>query len=385
MFNSRKRRIIKKIRSKEKINVIFLVNENAKWKAQKVFDKLLKHPRFNPQILLTIADYDIYCSKIQRQNKIKENQEFFKKRNIKTELAWDIEKDCAIDIKKFDPDIIFYQVPYNISNNQDIDYTRQDALCFYIPYYINQSEELNFMGTKNWHKKLDRFYVFNNYWKKAISKKLGASSNLKPVGHPFFDIDIKEGDNDLIVYAAHWSVGLPEGLSAFLETGHFMLNYAKKHPEFKWVFTHHPTFLFNVVDKGYMTQNELDDYINEWKKIGYQGSNGDYLELFKNSKMLISDCSSYRIEYYKTAKPYIYIISSNPKRVKDDKFFNKITKNYYKAHNVSELKFHLDNLLLNNFDPLKEGRKKDRYEFKNQNSADLIIKDIENLIKINPA
>lgn len=156
-----------------------------------------------------------------------------------------------------------------------------------------------------------------------------------------------------------------------------MLNYAKMHPEINWAFTHHPTLIFNVVDKGYMSQSDIDNYINEWKKFSYFPPDGDYMELFNSSKCLISDCGSFRVEYFPTGNPYVYLISSNKKRLADGDFIKKLTKNYYKAHNVRELKEHLDNILLKNIDIFSDKRKIESNAFTSINSSKLIIKDLE--------
>ena len=68
-------------------DVVFPVNENSKWKLQSVYDEFSSNEKYNTKILLTIADYDIYCSKEHRKNKLYQNLDFFKKRNIKAELA----------------------------------------------------------------------------------------------------------------------------------------------------------------------------------------------------------------------------------------------------------------------------------------------------------
>ncbi len=380
-------KIKEKYLNSEKINIIFLVNENAKWKCQSVYDKFNADSRFDAKIVLTIADFDVYCDKSHRTKKMLENESFFSKRDIVTLNGWNTEEDIALDIKQFSPDIIFYQVPYNIASNQNIDYASQFALCMYIPYYVNQSEEFSFMGTEEWHRKLFRFYVLNEYWKAVTAKKLySQGENLCPAGHPIFDnynseVSLRKTDKSkgYIIYAAHWSVGLADGLSSFLETGYFMLSYAKKHPELPWCFTCHPTLFFNLVDKGFMTQQEVEDYVSEWKQIAYcPGTDGNYMELFQDSRMLISDCGSFRLEYYPTGKPYIYLISNTAKRLKDGFFLSEISKNYHHVHNCAELKVALDGILLQNNDCFKEARLKDREncDFLNQSSAEKIHSDI---------
>ncbi|MGN1153386.1 MAG: hypothetical protein ACI4S3_05100, partial [Candidatus Gastranaerophilaceae bacterium] len=86
---------------------------------------------------------------------------------------------------------------------------------------------------------------------------------------------------------------------------------------------------------------------------------------------------SFRVEYFPTGNPYVYLISSNKKRLADGDFIKKLTKNYYKAHNVRELKEHLDNILLKNIDIFSDKRKIESNAFTSINSSKLIIKDLE--------
>ncbi len=394
MYAQSLKKIAAKWQSNEKISIIFLVNENAKWKSQSVYDKFNSDSRFDVKIVLTIADFDVYCNKKHRLEKLQSNEKFFLQRNIHCEKAWDTEKDTSIDLHAFSPDIVFYQVPYNIAKNQNIDYISDSALCMYLPYYINQSEEFSFMGTEEWHRKLFRFYVLDDYWKAVTAKNLHTDGeNIAVAGSPLFDAYLeKEIDkNDKIedayvIYAAHWSVGQPDGLSSFMETGHFMLSYAKKHPEIRWCFTCHPTLIFNVVDKGFMSQQEVDDYVSAWKKIAYcPGTDGNYMELFRNSRMLISDCGSFRVEYFPTGKPYIYLISNSCKRLSDGYFMQEICKNYHHVHNCAELKMALDSVLINKDDCFKSERKMDKEvcKFTKISSAQIIWEDILHIMNGN--
>lgn len=389
-------RALSKIRRKwilhEKITVVFLVNENAKWKNQSVYDRFNSDDRFNTKVVLTIADFDVFCDKTHRVNKMRDNKLFFEKRGIQVADGWDIQADTAVDIADFSPDIVFYQVPYNIAEKQDVGHASAFALCMYIPYYVNQSENFKFMGTEAWHKRMFRFYVLDDYWKAVTAKNLQTGGqNLCVAGHPVFDSYFaphpyfreQKAPAQYVIYAAHWSVGNVDGLSAFLETGPFMLSYAKKHPEIPWCFTCHPTLLFNLVDKGFMSQEEIDDYVSSWKEIAYcPGTDGNYFDLFRNSKMLISDCGSFRIEYYPTGKPYIYIVSNAARRLSDGKFLSEICRHYHHVHNCAELKAALDRILLNGKDSHASARILDKYKFSftKRKSADMIFADIMHIL-----
>ena len=111
---------------KRKIRVCFLVSETAKWNMQHIYDLMEKSSVFEPFILVTRLknteghqDYKHIC-------------QFFKKLCKKIEVGFDVEKNQSIDIKRFSPDIVFYQQPWEIWDNQRVDYVSNFAL----PYYV---------------------------------------------------------------------------------------------------------------------------------------------------------------------------------------------------------------------------------------------------------
>ena len=162
--------------------------------------------------------------------------------------------------------------------------------------------------------------------------------NLKVVGQPFLDYfrlnDSKE--KKYTIYAPHWTVarqGIAYG--TFEWNGRFLLDYAKKHPGKNWVFKPHPLLFNALIERGIMSKNEAEEYYNEWGRVGLRYESGDYLELFNNSKMLITDCSSFLGEYFMTGNPVVHLISEFATPYNDT--INQVIKNYYHASNVEDL------------------------------------------------
>ena len=69
-----------------------------------------------------------------------------------------------------------------------------------------------------------------------------------------------------------------------------MLEYAKQHPEKKWVFKPHPMLFKALIDNNVMTTDDAESYYQEWDKIGLKYESGDYNpsveQLFRISKKL---------------------------------------------------------------------------------------------------
>jgi hypothetical protein len=70
---------------------------------------------------------------------------------------------------------------------------------------------------------------------------------------------------------------------------------------------------------------------------------------------MITDCSTFLIEYLISESPLINIVSSDAPKF--NKMTNEILKTYYKANDLEELEKTLDNLLNQNNDYLFEKRK----------------------------
>jgi len=121
-----------------------------------------------------------------------------------------------------------------------------------------------------------------------------------------------------------------------------------------WVFKPHPRLKLQVIKDGIMTENEINRYYDEWGKIGMVYDHGDYFDIFKNSDALITDCSSFLSEYLPTMMPVIHLISKN--MVAPNPISKVTSSHYYKARDLKELEFYLNDVIINKNDPLKERR-----------------------------
>ena len=50
---------------------------------------------------------------------------------------------------------------------------------------------------------------------------------------------------------------------------------------------------------------EIDNYYSEWAKIGSVYEEGNYIDLFKQTKCLITDCLSFLVEFLPAESPVI--------------------------------------------------------------------------------
>lgn len=364
-------RLVLKLRltsRKRTIRVCFLINEVAKWKSQSLYDALKADGSFEPIILLTAADRDFQLNKDDRKEKIKNSKRYFLSYGLNVELAYDFEKDECISPMRYRPDILFYQQPWYISEEQHPRNLSWNVLTCYIPYYVPNYGSISVECQDGFHIYLWRYYLLNEKWAAIFRKCKGLVRCLPkfvPAGHTMLDVYAerklgKLSESNLVIYAPHWSFNHPgnenfENFSTFLKSGRIILDYAKKHPEIKWAFKPHPTLKHALRRSGAMTESEIKDYYDAWGKIGEVCESGDYMKLFFDSYVLITDCASFLVEYVCTGNPIIHLVSSD-RKLEPMEPSRQLFSTYYQAHNCDEMMSFFNLILEQRKDPRRDER-----------------------------
>ena len=365
IFNSKfveknQKKVLEKL-SKEikyrKLRVAFLHFRAAKWKCDSLYDLFKNSEYFEPFIIVSRFDSPKMPSEV-----VNETYKFFKNKNYNIQLAYNIEKDEFIPIEKFSPDIIFYGEPWSIYEEHAPLAMSKSALLYYVPYFIANVSSYMEYGL-SFHLYLYKHFLINDLARDFYAPKmLNKGKNLKVVGHPQLDYFYLEQNKNLenknyVIYAPHWSINVPEENYATFEwNGEFLLEYAKKHPEINWVFKPHPTLKERIISQKIMSEESIEKYWNDWDKISFKYESGDYMDIFAQSKAMITDCGSFLTEYFITEKPVIHLISETS--IGYNPSAEAVVENYYKAHNLEELELLLNNIIIKNEDPLKEIRLK---------------------------
>lgn len=351
-------------KQKSKIRVAFLVSENSKWQYQSVFEEMQKEGNFDPFVLVTLLT-SAHKGKDKTRYNLKENYDFFKKRNIPVYKAYDEKKKKYINLNKFNPDLVFYQQPWEIAKNQNITEVSKFALTFYVPYGLNLIENKNHY-MHQFHALLYKYFTTHQEdierYKNLSTKQI---SNCLVVGHPRLDEYFnKINNNDIwkktnkikVIYAPHHSFEANSlKFATFQWSGITMLNLAEKYKdEITWVLKPHPRFNHAVIKNNIMTEKELDAYYDEWNKYGKLYSQGDYFDLFRTSDALITDCVSFLAEYLPTEKPVIQLARD------DSTKFNKTAllalKHIYSCYNTVDLSNLVNSVIVNKEDTEKNAR-----------------------------
>ena len=387
-ISKRYRRIKKRLRGKQKIRVVFHVFDDARWKYQSLYDLLEKDDRFEPLIVLSRL-YTDNIKRVQTIDELKNTYQFFKDKGMRVELGYDLKHDKYISLKKFKPDYVFYQLSFYCHPKHSPEYCSNFALTAYVPYYTSACVNET-MPEMEFRTVLNRYYLADNYLREYYSSiMLNRGENIRVVGHPQLDFyylnkdKYKNAEKKYVIYTPHHSIekNSPIKLSTFLYNGEFILNYAQSHQEINWVFRPHP--LLKKVLKTIWTDEEIEKYYNAWKEVGIYDTDGNYLDKFMQSCLLIND-SGLIYEYFPTGQPIIQLINKN--YAKFDKTNEEIIKNCcYKVHNLEELEEYLDLILVKKQDPMKGAREKMLRELNINNnfSAQNILNDIKQELEIN--
>ncbi|MBQ9245684.1 CDP-glycerol glycerophosphotransferase family protein [bacterium] len=370
-INSRYKKIVKNLSkdvNKRKINIIFVNCEASKWAYQYIYEKFAADDRFNVKVVISV--YDMLRKKkynyLEYEKKAKENYDFFKNQGMNVEYAYNFNEHKYIELKKFAPDIVFYDEPPAISKAQSIDNVSKYALTMYCSYGScitngdNERDEI--------YKKLFVYFVDNNFARQNLIDYGFKAEQVYLAGQPKTDAYLKEiniknrlwkTDKKHIIIAPHFSFDNNTVLrfGTFNWNYKFFFNYAKEHNEYEFIFKPHPSLKREIIKRNLMTVEEMNEYYKSWKELPNAEvyESGNYIDMFRTSDLLITDCNSFLFEYLPTLKPVIQLINPNSKG--HNEFGQKIIEGYYKAKTIDDIEYYLDKILVKNEDNLLYKRK----------------------------
>ena len=153
-----------------------------------------------------------------------------------------------------------------------------------------------------------------------------------------------------------------------------MLQFAKAHPQYKWIFKPHPNLKNTLCQDKKYGKDFADKYFEEWTQIAQVKDKGNYYEEFANSDLLITDSSSFLLEYMPTLKPIIRLTNKKTK-MKFSKLGKLISQGLYQVTDFNQFKKHFEQIIVQNQDPLLEKRKEIVHALIDDNSASQKIID----------
>ena len=352
----------------EKIKVLFVVCDVAKFKCGKLFEEMRDSGLFDPVIALSAWNQQSLLSDDQLEEEFSCAEDFFDRLGYHHVRTVETHPRVCCDFSELKPDIVFYSEPWGPCGKQDSESVSRFALTCFVPYYVPNYGNFVVESQQPVPKFLYRYFTLP-FWAEYFrgkSKWWDHTSKFVPSGHPALDFFSRQRDRkpkkNYIVFAPHHSIKHPQStmpwfLSTFDWTGKPILEYARQHPEQNWVFKPHPILRKEVVVAGMMTKEEVDAYYAEWEKIGTVCYDSDYQELFLESRVIITDSGSFMTEAGATGRPVVRLISPENKLTPLPPS-KKIYDTYYEVRTLDDMYRIFKSVIEDGLDPKREERHK---------------------------
>lgn len=374
IIHNRYSALLKKLQNdiqKRKLKVVFLNSEPSKWVYQFLYEEFSNNPHFEVQVLTTVRKVFLkkkynFC---EWEKQAKNNYQFFKNQHMNVAYAFDIEQKKFKALSKFNPDIIFYEQPWDLPAEHTLINTSKYAINFYCSYGAGITNGRN-EYSEPFYRDVYTYFLDNQQIKDILLEHGFSEKSLLVCGHPKLDAYLKPvnethsiwktKNKKHVIWAPHHSFYKESTLNfgTFDWNYQFIYHFAHLHPEIEFIVKPHPELKRQIVRNKLMTANEMAEYFTMWENLpnAQLYETGNYFDIFRTSDLLITDCNSFLYEYLPTKRPVIQLINNNA--VSHNSFGQKIISGYYKATNYEELENTINRILFNEEDPLLPIREK---------------------------
>jgi len=322
-------KIVERVRSKDKIKVLFVLSDLSMWKTESLYLAMLRHPRFEPILGVTLLTSDLPSEVVRKYDELI----LYLSQNNYSYL-----EISSGRIDKIKPDVAFYQQPYESYIAKNVAYPqiiKNNGLICDVHYALRSltvSRENSWIVDESLYRYCWKLFMENelnlDYGKLSIIK----GKNMVATGVPWQDELMKpkklftdpwkpqKKRKKRIIYAPHHT--LPDqgnliNLSCFLDVCDYIFEIANEFSEeVQFAFKPHPYLKRRLVNLW--GEEEANAYYEKWDELeNCQLVEDAYLSLFKYSDAMMHDCDSFTIEYCYMKKPVMYLIS--PDRVEERK------------------------------------------------------------------
>ncbi|RKJ05570.1 hypothetical protein D7X87_07770 [bacterium D16-54] len=299
----------------EKISIIFLVYMPQTWNSLKtVYDRAKEY--IECETYLVVIPYNTMLGDGTLINSVKYWESLYPGEVIsaKGQFGW-------LDLKQFNPDIIFRQEPYDNTFPQSYSCKRLSSiarLC-YISYGMTMDRR--HLKTVYSHRFMSDVYAFfcdthevKEYLEETKNKHpLIGSYQIYYYGFPRFErINTSykfNRSNHTFTWIPRWTLdGKNNDASSFFLYCAKLIRYFEANQKLNLIIRPHPMMFSNFIDNKILTKEEvrqLFEKINSVDNICLD-SEMDYLITFEKTDVLIADFSSLNMEFALSGKPIIY-------------------------------------------------------------------------------
>ncbi|MDC0598490.1 methyltransferase domain-containing protein [Gammaproteobacteria bacterium] len=344
------------------IKVALFVQLPQIWQwAQGLYECLNKDPRFS----VTLVQQPFYHASYKSPEEL---NTLLQKAGVSF-LSWE---QCNLETMELD--LVILTTPYDDTRPPEFSLKSIQSVVkrvAYIPYGLEiggGSENQRYQFNLPVHQEAWRVFARSPSHSAMFSKYCDTgNANVVVTGHPKFDRLVKElkisntselsrakKDRFAVLWNPHFSVEKGLEYSTFVKWKDLLLKEFKKRPDLYLILRPHPLLFSQVVQSGQLAQNEVDEFkllIQKSDNMTLDESS-DPVDAFVASDCMISDASSFLLEYLVTEKPILYLINSDGPGLNDD---GNIADYYYVASDAPDIIKFLD-MVGQEEDPLKKSR-----------------------------
>lgn len=367
-----------KIKAGHRVRVCFLIDTATRLSAGTVYEHMKNHKLFKPFMVLYQSFDDRFDMNPTAYEEHLRDLETLRKKGYTVYDGYD-KNGNFIQIDEFSPDIVFLTAPYLDYQETYLSniYLNLNFLTCYLTYGINSSNSYAYHYNNRRISSCWKYFVETRTdYEELIRYSAHCGTNAVLTGYPKLDVYAKpladckipkkiDNGKPIVIYAPHHSIKAdwePSNIATFHLYYDKMLEMVKNNPDINFVFKPHPNLVFSVENKNIMTAKEYQDYIRQWENLpnGICVQDGEYIELFRHSDLLIMDCGSFIAEWLPTGKPCMYLVNPERDLTKYMDGFSllcrKILDKYYLCYSQEDINNYFNQIMKQHIDTKSEER-----------------------------
>lgn len=317
--------LLQQLKGKKKIKVVFLAIHKSVWKVDPVFQKMLKDPFFEPEIL--VCPYTPYGEERMLED-LKQTYSYFidkgypVRKSLKEDGLW-------YTLDEIKPDIVFFTNPHDLTRNEYYEDAYLNYLSCYVPYHHEVGSYGSNIGQYNQKIHNALWYIFASHkasYELFAKTSAAKASNVIVTGYPAMEELLnKEKENNYrdawksssdgrlrVIWAPHHTISDPNlPYSNFIEYASEFQDLALKYKsKVIWAFKPHPILKSKLYLHSDWGKVKTDLFYSFWAEQPFsQLEEGEYFDLFLSSDIMIHDSGSFLAEYLYLRKPVMYLLS----------------------------------------------------------------------------
>jgi hypothetical protein len=279
------------------------------------------------------------------------------------------------DVRRERPDVVFFQNPYDHTRPAPFHVANVLPLVrriAYVPYGLEiggGSNNLMLQFQKPLQQNAWRVFVRSERAKRLYALHCPAgNAHCVVTGHPKLDAVLATRPEDVdpelrawaegkrvVLWNPHFSVCRDNNLwSTFMRWKDVLLRFFDERRDLALLARPHPMLFKHALNERMMTSDEIAAFRARFASSPNMrlDERSDYRHAFSVSSAMLSDGSSFLLEYPATGKPLLYLVNPGGVGLNED---GEVTDSYYRAESESELVEFL-NLVARGEDPQREAR-----------------------------